>query len=216
LDTLALRFIESGWSMKWLHREIMRSAVYRLSSNYDPEGMQKDPDNQLLWRMPRRRLEVEVWRDALLAASGSLDETMGGPTTNLSDSNNRRRTVYGAISRHDLNGLLRLFDFPDANVTSAGRSETTVPQQQLFVLNSEFFVKQAKALATRLEKEGGEDPKARITLAYQILFGRDPDTEELALGEEFISQEKQPEDHLTPWEQYAQILLGSNEFLYID
>lgn len=216
LDTLTVRFIESGWSMKWLHREIMRSAVYRLSSNHEASAMQKDPENQLLWRMPRRRLEVEVWRDALLAVSGSLDKTMGGPTTNLSDSNNRRRTVYGAISRHDLNGLLRLFDFPDANVTSAGRAETTVPQQQLFVLNSDFFVKQAKALASRLEKEGGEDPRVRIHLAYQILFGREPNAEELALGEEFVSQEKRPEDRLTPWEQYAQILLGSNEFMYID
>lgn len=216
LDTLTVRFIESGWSMKWLHREIMRSAVYRLSSNFDRVGMQKDPETRLLWRMPRRRLEVEVWRDALLAVSGSLDKTMGGPTTKLSDSNNRRRTVYGAISRHDLNGLLRLFDFPDANVTSAGRSETTVPQQQLFVLNSDFVVKQSKALASRLEKEGGADPPARITWAYRILFGRDPNAEELALGEEFVSQEKRADDRLTPWEQYAQILLGSNEFLYID
>ena len=216
LDYLTVRFIESGWSLKWLHREIMLSAVYQLSSDHQAEAAQKDPENRMRWRMTRRRLEVESWRDALLAVSGNLDKTKGGPTVKLDDGNNNRRTVYGAVSRHDLNGLLRLFDFPDANVTSATRTETTVPQQQLFVLNSEFFVKQAKALAARLQSDAGDDNDAKIHRAYQLLFGRNADDGESALGTAFVSQDKSDNDQLSLWEQYAQALLGSNEFMYID
>ncbi|MDB4786879.1 DUF1553 domain-containing protein, partial [Planctomycetaceae bacterium] len=216
LDWLTVRFVESGWSLKWLHREILASATWQRASDIDEAAMVIDPENRLLWRMARRRLEVEAWRDALLAVSGNLDSTMGGPTVKLADSNNYRRTVYGAISRHELNGLLRLFDFPDANVTSAARTETTVPQQQLFVLNSDFVVKQAKALVDRIRKEAGGNGQTQITLAHQILFGRNPDDVELALGLEFVSRKHNPDDKLSVWEQYAQALLGSNEFMYID
>ena len=94
--------------------------------------------------------------------------------------------------------------------------ETTVPQQQLFVLNSDFFINQAKLLETRLQKEAGDDTNSRIQLAYQLLFGRQPDAEELALGNAFVTREKAPQDKLTPWVQYTQALLGSNEFIYID
>ena len=103
--------------------------------------------------MNRRRLEVEPWRDAMLAVSGNLDLTFGGPSKNLDDANNRRRTLYGFVSRHKLNELLRLFDFPDPNITSDRRTSTTVPLQQLFVLNSGFMNKQAQALVKRLEKD---------------------------------------------------------------
>lgn len=216
LDWLTVRFVETGWSLKWLHREIMLSSVYQLSSDHQSKAMQKDPENLLHWRMSRRRLEIESWRDALLSVAGNLDTTQGGPTVKLDDPKNYRRTVYGAISRHDLDGLLRLFDFPDANVTSAARTETTVPQQQLFVLNSDFFVLQAKALANRLHAEYKDDNTAKIHRAYQLLFGRSADPEELALGVEFVTQEKSSDDRLSPWEQYTQALLGSNEFMYID
>jgi len=194
----------------------MLSAVYQLSSNHNTTGNQVDPDNRLLWRMNRRRLEVESWRDALLSVSGTLDKTTGGPTVNLDDANNNRRTVYGAVSRHDLNGLLRLFDFPDANVTSATRTETTVPQQQLFVLNSEFFIKQSKALAARLPNDDADDITSKVNSAYQLLFGRNADDAEIALANEFLSQTNEKTAKMTRWEQYAQVLLGSNEFLYID
>ena len=216
LDSLAVQFMECGWSLKWLHRQIMLSAVYQLSSNHNTTGNQVDPDNRLLWRMNRRRLEVESWRDALLSVSGTLDKTTGGPTVNLDDANNNRRTVYGAVSRHDLNGLLRLFDFPDANVTSATRTETTVPQQQLFVLNSEFFIKQSKALAARLPNDDADDITSKVNSAYQLLFGRNADDAEIALANEFLSQTNEKTAKMTRWEQYAQALLGSNEFLYID
>ena len=100
---------------------------------------------------------MELWRDSLLAVSGMLDTTRGGPTFNLKDTNVNRRTVYAKVSRHDLDGLLRLFDFPDANVTADKRVVTTVPQQQLFALNSEFMASQAKAFAARVEKLGKSD-----------------------------------------------------------
>jgi hypothetical protein len=216
LDTLAVRFMNSGWSLKWLHREIMLSATYRLSSIHSPKGYATDPENRLLWQMNRRRLEVEAWRDALLSVSGNLDQATGGATVNLDDSNNNRRTIYGAISRHSLNGLLRLFDFPDANVTSAVRTETIVPQQQLFVLNSDFFVNQAKALASRVEAEAGEKPEAKVNRVYQLLFGRDADQQELDIATAFLSRDNLKTAKLTRWEQYSQALLGSNEFLYVD
>ncbi len=154
LDWLAHRLIASGWSLKALHREIMLSAAYRQSSRFDAASDAKDPENVLLWRMNRRRLDVEAWRDAMLAVGGRFDLKIGGPPLSLDSPNNERRTVYAAISRHDLAPLLRLFDFPDPNITSGGRVETTVPLQQLFVLNSEFMVASARCrIATRSSRE---------------------------------------------------------------
>ena len=102
--------------------------------------------------MNRQRLDIESWRDALLAVSGKLDLSLGGPSVDLALAENRRRTLYGKISRLELNGLLRQFDFPEANLTCEKRTQTTVPQQQLFVLNSEFMIDQARALAARVHK----------------------------------------------------------------
>ncbi len=216
LDTLSVRFMKAGWSLKWLHREIMLSATYQLSSNHSVTAESIDPENRMLWRMNRRRLEVESWRDALLAVSGNLDKTAGGPTVSLDDAHNNRRTVYAAISRHSLHGLLRLFDFPDANVTSAVRTETIVPQQQLFVLNSDFFVKQAKTLAARIQDQPGETFDRKIHSIYQLLYGRDADQQELLIANKFVGQPNPTDAKLTRWEQYTQALLGSNEFLYVD
>ncbi len=219
LDYLAARFVESGWSIKALHREIVRSAVYQLASTQTDEGQRKDPDNRLLWRGSRKRLDIESWRDALLATSGKLDRTFGGPTLDLDNAGNQRRTVYAKVSRHELNGLLRLFDFPDPNITSERRTETTVPQQQLFVLNSPFFLNQARALAARVQKEADDDP-GRIRRAYLLAFGRIPVDDEVQLGLRYLAGKddpaEAPRNHLSRWERYAQVLLESNEFLYID
>lgn len=215
LDDLTVRFIAHGWSLKWLHREILSSAAYQRDSATDPRNETLDPENIYLWRGNRRRLDVEAWRDSLLAVAGTLDPTIGGPTFNLADPNIHRRTVYAKISRHDLNGLLRLFDFPDANVTSDRRTQTTVPQQQLFVLNSEFMIDQARAFAERAQKAGPTD-RERIIRAYRLAFGRNPDEGELRLGTAFLHRQPATGDKLTPWQQYAQILLATNEFLYVD
>ncbi len=120
LDWLAHRLMATGWSLKALHREIMLSAVYQQSSRYDARSFARDPANSLLWRMNRRRLDIEAWRDAMLMVAGRLDGKLGGPSLALDAPSNNRRTLYAAISRHDLAATLRLFDFPDPNITSGG------------------------------------------------------------------------------------------------
>jgi mono/diheme cytochrome c family protein len=214
LDHLATRFMANGWSLKWLHREILLSATYRLSSRTDPRNEAVDPANRLLWRANRRRLEVEAWRDAILAASGKLDLTVGGPSGDLAAPDNRRRTLYGSVSRHELNSLLRLFDFPDPNITAGERTVTTVPLQQLFVLNSEFMVQNAKALAARLRAAAADD-EGRVRHAFVRLYGRPVTERELRLGLAFLAG-TDGGARLTRWEQYAQVLLSTNEFLYVD
>ena len=215
LDDLAARFVQAGWSLKWLHREIMLSATYRQSSGHDPRQHALDPDNRWLWRMNRRRLEVEAWRDAVLAVSGSLDNRLGGPPSELADANNRRRTLYGTVRRRDLNDLLRLHDFPDPIAHSPGRTPTTTPLQQLFVLNSPFVQQQSLALAGRLQGEGSAEK--RVRRAYLLLFGRPATDTEVKLALDFLTGGKAgaavPE---AVWQQYAQVLLGSNEFLFVD
>jgi mono/diheme cytochrome c family protein len=217
LDYLTHRFISSGWSIKTLHREIVLSAAYRQSSRFDPPHNEIDPGNRLLWRYNRRRLEVEAWRDAMLAVAGTLDRSLGGPSADLASPANRRRTLYGAVSRHELNPLLRLFDFPDPNLTSAERPVTTVPLQQLFVLNSEFMAQNARALAARLQSAAADDA-GRIARAFQLLYGRPATARESALGLAFLSGQDPPGSapSLGRWERYTQALLATNEFLYID
>ncbi len=224
LDHLASQFVASGWSIKQLHREMMLSATYQLSSQFDAHNEEVDPENRLLWRMNRRRLEVEAWRDAMLAVAQNLDETLGGPSQELTSPSNHRRTFYASVSRHELNGLLRLFDFPDPNITSAERTVTTVPLQQLFVLNSEFMIRNAKALAARLAAEPEPDERGRIRRAYELLYGRPATERELHLGWTFLTAEEptgdarvgRGENALTRWEQYAQVLLSASEFLFVD
>jgi hypothetical protein len=214
LDYLAARFMDSGWSIKELHREIMLSAAYQQASDHDATKAAADPENRLLWRMNRRRLEVEAWRDAMLAVARTLDRTIGGPSSDLANAENRRRTMYGVVSRHKLDELLRLFDFPDPNLTSDKRTVTTVPQQQLFVLNSEFMVKNAQALAAQLTS-AGDDDAARIRAAFTRLYCRDPNEREVQLALAYLRGGNENEQ-LTRWERYAQVLLGANEFMYLD
>ncbi len=221
LDYLASRFVEFGWSIKALHREIMLSATYQLSSTLNESNSNIDADNRFVWKMNRRRLDVEAWRDALLDVSGTLDRTLGGPSTDLADANNVRRTIYAKISRHELDSLLRLFDFPDANITSEKRSETTVPQQQLFVLNSPFMVEQARAFASRIQKEvpdieSGTVDEMRIHRAFQLAYCRPPSETEVQLGLAYLGLVQDDQSKLTRWQRYAQVLLGGNEFMYLD
>ncbi len=204
LDDVAARFVANGWSLKWLHREIMLSAAYRQSSARREDANQADPVNKLVWRMNPRRLEIEAWRDALLAANGKLDLTAGGESPNLDDRKNVRRTVYGKISRGRLNPLLRLYDYSDPNSHAPQREVTTTPLQQLFVMNSEFFQDQAAALAAR----AGEGTDAdRLRTLYRFTLSRDPKPKEVDLGLSFVAKRS--------WSEYAQVLLGSNEFIFV-
>lgn len=219
LDYLVGRFIASGWSFKALHREIMLSSAYQRSCETEPTDRAADPENVYLWRANRRRLEVESWRDAMLAVTGELDRSVGGPSTELKANENHRRTLYASISRHNLDGLLRLFDFPDPNLTSDKRTVTTVPLQQLFVLNSPFMEHRAKALAARLTTDPTEPDDTRIRRAFVLLFGRPPRDGEVTMALAFLTPtDKAPEKGQSPprWEQLAQVLLATNEFSYVD
>ena len=209
LDDLTARFIQNGWSLKWLHREIMLSAAYAQASTYDERKHAVDPDNKLLWRMNRRRLEVEAWRDAMLAVSGTLNLERGGRPLDLADPRMYRRTLYGIVKRRELHDMLRLFDFPDPTTHSATRQPTTTPLQQLFTLNSPFLQMQAAALVKRLHAEAPGKDEERIRRAYPLLFGRPATDNEVRLAREFLVGDD-------AWLQYAHVLLGSNEFLFVD
>jgi hypothetical protein len=211
LDDLAARFVAGGWSLRWLHREIVLSAAYRQGSAHEAKKAALDPDNRWLGRANRRRLEVEAWRDAMLAVGGTLDPTRGGPSLELGDANNRRRTLYGTVRRRELSDVLRLHDFPDPVTHSSGRVPTTTPLQQLFTLNSPFLRQQATALAERLKKEAPGGTEERVRRAYLLLYGRPATERQVRLATEFLTPESD-----AAWLQYAQALLMSNEFLFVD
>jgi hypothetical protein len=217
LDDLAVRFMDSGWSLKALQREIVLSAAYQQSSRVPADAVASDPENRLIGRASRRRLSVEEWRDGLLAATGRLDPALGGRSIDPQDPTQKRRTVYSMISRLDLNRLLALFDFPDPNLHADHRVETTTPVQKLFILNSPFMVAQARAVADRLLREvagdGDETERRRIERAYQLLYARPPSAAEVRLGEAFL---RDSGDGRARWPVYAQALLAANEMLFLD
>lgn len=203
LDYLAWRFIEGGWSMKKVHREILLSDTWALSAETDAKGMAKDPANLLLWRANRRRLDVEALRDSMLSVSGLLDRTPGERAGKF-DEKNVKRTVYGFVSRRKLDGTLALFDFPNPNSTAESRLTTNVPLQRLFFMNSPFVEQQAGALAERFKGE----PETRIRSMYAALFTREPDAAELKLGLDYTTK--------GDWTSYARVLLTSNEFTFLE
>ena len=237
LDWLARRLLESG-SIKDLHRAILNSATYQMSSQQEPENYAKDSDNRWIWRMNPRRMDAEVWRDSLLDVCGELDLKIGGPPSENIES--RRRTLYFKVSRNGdafaTDEFLRLFDFPLMRSSVAQRPTSIVPQQYLFLLNSPFMQQRAKTFAERMMKESNED-SVRIERAYQILYQRSASEKELAIGLGFLGkgssadgvgeQASNPQvesggqavldetQRMARWEQYSQALLGSNEFMYL-
>ena len=148
LDTLACELMDDGWSTKRLIRRIVLSATYRQSSETRADCAAVDPENRLLWRANRRRLDLEALRDSLLAAAGRLDDKMGGPSVSLTDAPfSTRRSVYGFIERQNLPAFFRTFDFANPNTHTPERPQTTAPQQALFLMNSPFAIEQATFLA---------------------------------------------------------------------
>ncbi|MFM9118073.1 MAG: DUF1549 and DUF1553 domain-containing protein, partial [Planctomycetota bacterium] len=220
LEHLAMTLLEQQWSLKAVHREIMLSATYRQSSDDRAESRAADPENALYWRMNRRRLEFEVLRDAMLAAAGTLDHALFGRPVELTQSPaTRRRAIYGYVDRQDLPNLFRVFDFASPDQTNERRPRTTVPQQSLFLMNSPFLLEQARALAGRPEVQGQSRPEQRIQALYRVVFAREPAADELELGKQFITAAEQgmnPEVKLDPWQQYAQLLLLTNEVCFVD
>jgi hypothetical protein len=215
LDYLAHRFVESGWSVKAMHRAIMLSAAYQQSSIPLPATFKDDPDNLLFGRMNRRRLESEPLRDSLLDAAGKLDLTMGGPS--IRDLNSLRRTLYVMTIRSDRATYQFLFDAADPNAIVEKRIDSTVAPQALFLLNNPFVLAQIKGLAQRVLKEAPDDDAKRVQWLYELLYARPAGQQELQLGLSALSQSRtETKDNEAAWEQYCQVLLCANEFVYVD
>ena len=204
LDWLAQRFIDSGWSIKAMHRLIMLSETYQQgSSAQNIKAVQMDPDNHLLWRMNTHRLTFEEARDAWLLAAGRLNLRAGGGPAALFAPDNTRRTLYTLVDRENLPAVMRTFDFANPDLSIPQRSETTVPQQALFGMNHPFIVQQARAMLQR-EDLASADPATRIRRVYAHLFQREPDAGELAGALRFVQAEEPPviaeADHSQSWQ----------------
>ena len=209
LDYLAATFVRDGWSIKRLHRTIMLSATYQASAEPNEKNLAADPDNRLVWRFNRQRLDAETLRDDLLQVSGKLDLRPGGLAVHLG-KDDFRRTVYSFVSRRKLESDFALFDFPNPNNTSEQRNATNVPPQRLYFMNNDWVIAQAKAVAARLQ---GDDAK-RIDDAYQLLFQRAPSPQEKKLGLAFLAGQGTHAEQA--WAEYTQVLLTSNEFQFLD
>jgi len=223
LDYLTEQFIREGWSIKKLHRHILLSSAYQQQSADVAVAMQKDPENRLLWRMNRRRLDWEAMRDSLLAISGALDLTMGGPSVQLLNPPfPPRRTVYGFVDRQHLPSVLRTFDFAAPDTSVPQRHQTTVPQQALFLMNGPFLQEQTQKVAALPEFASATDDAKRIDLLYQRTYGRLPTPEEKEIGSKYLSlpmkaeSSTAPSPFLSPWQEYVQAVLLTNEFLFVD
>jgi hypothetical protein len=238
LDYLATRFIESGWSIKAMHRLILSSKTYQLSSAGDDTNAAKDPGNRWYWRYDRRRLDAEAIRDTLLAVSGHLIRSRPGPQPfppiekwtwtqhspfkDVYPSNHR--SVYLMTQRFQRHPFLALFDGPDTNTTTEQRATSTVPLQALYLMNNPFAKEQAEGFARRL-MAASNDPRKRIALAHEFAWSRSPKPMELNRGLNYlaafvqeliaagISPEQAERETLT---SYTRILLAANEFVYLD
>jgi len=238
LDWLAGSLVESGWSIKALHRLILLSSTYRMSTRYDSEAAHVDPQNLLYWRMNRRRLEAEAIRDALLFVGGQLDLQMGGSLLGLknreyvTDANtfehrvkydNNRRAVYQPVIRNKLYDLFQVFDFPNPSLVNGRRSSTTVAPQALLLLNSPLAGQCAGGMAERLEVLDADDTE-RVRLGYEIAFSRPPTDEELHGALEYLaryteglgSTQEDADRRLDAWQSLCQALLICNDFFYVD
>ncbi len=215
LDHLALRFVREGWSMKDVLRAMILSEVYRQSSDGSPKALAADPTNRLWSRMPRRRMTVEMWRDALLSVSGELSRE-DGPSLELSDPDNFRRTVHGRVSRLELNQMLLQFDYPDPNVHAAQRLSTTTPLQKLFLLNNPFVLDRCDAIARAVLRDASTSAADRIEAFHRRIYGRSPESWEREAGLAWLALQGDPEPGLDRWTAYAQVLLTSNAFHYRD
>ena len=232
LDFLASEFVRNGWSLKKLHRQLLLSSTYQMSSRPDDTRAEtSDPQNLLLHRMPVRRLEAEAIRDAMLAVSGRLDRTMYGPSvaphlTPFMEGRGRpansgpldgagRRTIYLAIRRNFLNPFLLAFDTPVPFATMGKRNVTNVPAQALALLNNPFVLQQAEVWAKRTIA-AGKDPAARIESMYISAFARSPTKQELADALAFVDERLKSADPQRVWSDLAHVLMNVKEFIFLN
>jgi hypothetical protein len=221
LDWLAAEFMKRGWSLKGMHRLIMNSAAYRQSSTANDAGLKADSGSRLLWRFPTRRIEAEPLRDTILAVSGVLDLTMGGPGFDLFEPNDNyvkvyqskqefgadtfRRMIYQSKPRVQLDDTFGAFDVPDAGQIAPRRTSSTTPLQALNFLNSTFAMQQAGLFAARLEKEAGKAAEAQVKRAFQLAYQRDPRADELSASTQLISEHGLA--------MFCRALLNTSEFM---
>ncbi len=236
LDWLARRFVDGGWSVKALHREILLSATYRLGAGYDEANAAVDPGNRLHWRMNRRRLEVEPIRDALLQLAGTLDLTMGGRVDEyssrgyvFSEGNTfgrfdfyraPRRSVYMPVVRNAIYDIFAGFDFGNASDSVGARPATVVPSQALLMMNSAFVEERAGEFAGRLLAMPLEDDAARVARAFVEAYGRPATEVEIEESLAFLAamRETAPagEAERFSWTRLCHVILGASEFIYVD
>jgi hypothetical protein len=234
LDWLAVQFVDKGWSIKQMHRLMMLSNTYQMSSTYDAKSIETDPENTLLWRFPRRRLEVEAVRDAIMTASGSLDHSAGGGTilkykdrqyvANTSkggdvDYDKPVRAVYIPVVRSSLYDVFRAFDLPDPATSNGDRDSTVVAPQALFMMNSSVMLQQSKRMAERLlQSPSATDDVARIRDAYETALSRPPTSQEIDQAQTFLARMEQEwkGDKVRAWQSFCKSLLSSSEFIYLN
>ena len=225
LDYLALRFMEEDWSVKAIVREVMLSRTYQLSSVAWPEAASIDPQNRLLARHRRRRLDAESIYDSILALSGQLDRRMGGNTVRADTKTEYayrfeygRRAVYLPVFRNRLPDVLAVFDFPDPNQATGRRAVSTTSTQSLFMLNSPFVREQAEAAARRLLEElpDGND-NDRIERLYKRAIGRPPSPRQLRLAREYLARQNESADErLARWSELCHVVIASVRFRYTE
>jgi len=223
LDWLASELIAHGWSIKAVQRQILTSATWRQSSAPREEALKIDAGCRLLWRFPPRRLEAEAIRDSILAVSGNLDRTAGGPSFFLHDVDREnvyhyhpkerftpaesRRMVYAFKVRMEQDGIFGAFDCPDGSLVMPKRSVSTTPLQALNLFNSRFVLQQSETFAERLRKEAGDDKTAQVSRVWQLAFNRLPEPKEAREAGAFAKAEGLP--------ALCRAMLNANEFLFI-
>jgi len=228
LDDLARRFVEDGrWSLRWLHREIVTSRAWRQASLIRPEVREIDPDNRLVARANRRRLDWEAWRDSLCAAAGTLDPARGGgpgidpTTTERIDV----RSLYARLDRQDVPGILRSFDIANPDAAVHARVRTIVPPQSLASLNAPLVVEAARRLADRAAAEAGPDDDAFVRSVWRAALSRDPAAEERSMATAWLADEGRREPsaevagdrrQLGPRQRLVQAVLATAEFEFLD
>jgi hypothetical protein len=232
LDWLAVEFIQQGWSVKAMHRLIMLSSAYQMSSGYNPRAAEADPENILLWRMPRRRLEAESIRDAIISVAGNLDTTPGGSILKYKDrqyvSNTAKggdidydrpiRAVYIPIVRSSMYDVFQTFDLPDPSTPNGDRNATIVAPQALFMMNSSVMLNHSRKMADSLLQRTDLDDAGRIREAYERALSRPPTPQEIDRAQTFLARiyKEWQADPAKTWQSFCKSLLSSNEFIYIN
>lgn len=207
LDYLAWSLMHNhNWSLKELHKEILLSKAWQQASTDRPDARKVDSENQLYWKQNRQRLDFEAMRDAMLSVAGKIDLSVGGRPVDIEkEPFPNRRTVYAFIDRNNPSGLLRTFDFPTPNSSSPGRSETTVPQQALFSMNSKFATEMANGLSARVDTKTPQEQAQQIV---QLVYSRDASEGENKLIQQYLTT--------FSLKELSQAMLLSNEFMFVD